>query len=73
MANAETGENALNEMYNFIMAGISAGTAALDGKVGTAVSVKMGGVDVLKGQLTHPEDNHYEAVKLKRKVVWWEK
>ncbi len=27
------------------------------------------GVDVLKGQLTHPEDNHYEAVKLKRKVV----
>ncbi len=62
MANAETGENALNEMYNFIMAGISAGTAALDGKAGTAVSVKMGGVDVLKGQLTHSEENHYEGI-----------
>ena len=62
MTNAEFGEKALNEMYDFIMAGISAGTAALDGKVGTAVSVKMGGVDVLKGQLTHPEDNHYEAI-----------
>ena len=62
MANAEIGEKAFNGMYNSIMAGISAGTAALDGKVGTAVSVKMGGVDVLKGQLTHPKDNHYEAI-----------
>jgi len=62
MANAETAEKALNEMYNHIMAGISAGTAALDGKVGTAVSVKMGGVDIIKDQLTHPGDNRYQAI-----------
>jgi len=36
MTNAEIGENALNEMYNFIMARISAGTAAL-GRISTVL------------------------------------
>ena len=62
MTNAEIGENALNEMYNFIMAGISAGTAALDGKIGTVVSVKMGGVDIAKDQLDNIDENHYEGI-----------
>lgn len=62
MTNAEIGENALNEMYNFIMAGIGAGTAALDGKTGTVVSVKLAGVDVAKAQLEHINENHYEGI-----------
>lgn len=52
----------LDEMYNFIMSGISAGTAALDGKVGTVVSVKMSGVDVAKDVVTHPGENSYQTI-----------
>lgn len=33
MTNAEIAGKALDEMYIFIMAGISAGTALIDGKV----------------------------------------
>ena len=62
MTNAELGEKVLNEMYSYIMSGMSAASAALDGKVGTGFTVWMGGVDGLKDLATHPNENHYEAI-----------
>jgi hypothetical protein len=62
MTNAEIGEKALNEMYTFIMSGISAASSALEGKPGTGFTVWMGGVDGVKDIVTHPNENHYEAV-----------
>ncbi len=62
MTNAEIGEKALNEMYTFIMSGISAATVALEGKAGIFFTVGMGGVDGTKDIAMHPGENHYQAV-----------
>ena len=42
MTNVELGEKVLNKMYSYIMSGMSAATAALDGKVGIGFTVWMG-------------------------------
>jgi hypothetical protein len=52
MTNAEIGAKALNEMYTFIMLGISAASSALEGKPGTGFTVWMGGVDGVKDIVT---------------------
>ena len=62
MTNAEIGEKVLNEMYTFIMSGMSAATAALEGKMGIVFTVWMGGVDGAKDIAIHPGENHYQAV-----------
>ncbi len=62
MTNAEIGEKALNEMYTFIMSGISAATVALEGKAGIVFTVGMGGVDGTKDIAMHHDENHYQAV-----------
>ena len=45
MTNQEIAEQALEEMYKFIMSGVSAASSVLDGKAGTVFNVWMGGVD----------------------------
>lgn len=62
MSNAETGKNILEDMYSYIMTGMSAASAAVDGKTGTVFTVWMGGVDGFKDIALHPNENHYEAV-----------
>ncbi len=62
MTNQEIAEQTLNEMYTFIMSGISAASSTLGGKAGTTFSIWMGGVDGVKDIALHPSDNHYEAV-----------
>lgn len=62
MANAENGKIALEEMYNLMKAGISAGTTLIGGNLAKGITVWMGGVTAGKNQAMNPEDNHYEAV-----------
>ena len=62
MADEPISKTILDEMYNFIMAGISAGTAAVPGQAAVIISVGMSGVDTFKDVAMHPNENTYQRI-----------
>lgn len=58
----EFGETVLNEIYNFMMATISAGIALAPEVIGKRIVVTRGGLDTYKDFATTSDESHYAQV-----------
>ncbi|WP_299084745.1 LysM domain-containing protein, partial [uncultured Campylobacter sp.] len=59
---AELAKSALEKMYELTMTALNAMTVGAEGVAGTAISVYLGGIDMVFDLAKHPGENHYKGI-----------